>query len=53
MQVIAELTNNGLFGVWAGQEPSICRQRIEGAKESQMLHESTNKRIYRDQAFSL
>jgi len=53
MQVITELTDQRFFGVGAGQEPAICRQRIEGAKEPQTLHESTNKRIYRDQAFSL
>jgi hypothetical protein len=53
MQVIAELTNKSFFGVGAGQEPSICRQRIEAAKESQTLDESTNKRIDRDQAFSV
>jgi len=53
MQVIAELTNQRFFGMGAGQEPSVCRERIEGAKEAQTLHEPANKRIDRDQAFRL
>jgi hypothetical protein len=53
MQVIAELTNKRFFAVRAGEEPSIGGQQIEGAKESQALHESTNKGIYRDQAFGV
>jgi hypothetical protein len=31
MQVIAELTNECFFAAWAGQEPSIGRQRVEGS----------------------
>ena len=51
VQVVAELTNERFFGAWTGQEPSIGRQRIEGAKESEALDEFTNKRIHRDHAF--
>ncbi len=51
VQEVAELTNQCLFGERACQEPSIGRQRIEGAKESQALNEFTNKTIYRDHAF--
>ena len=53
MQVITELTDKRFFGVGAGQEPAMCRRRIEGAKEPQTLHEPTNKGIYWNQAFRL
>jgi len=53
VEVIAQLANQRFFGVRSSQEPSIWRQRVEGTKESQTLHDSTDKRIYRNQAFSL
>jgi hypothetical protein len=51
MQVIAELTNECLFGAWAGQEPSIGRQRIQGTKELEASEEFTHERIYGDHTF--
>ena len=51
MQVIAELTNECVFAAWAGQEPSIGGQRIEGAKESKSLDEFTRGSIDGDHAF--
>jgi len=51
MQVIAELMKQGFFSGWTGQEPSIGRQRIEGAKESQALDEFTHSRIDGDHTF--
>ena len=39
MQVITKLTNERIFAAWTRQEPSIGRQRIEGAKESKALNE--------------
>ena len=53
VQVVAELTNECIFGERACQEPSIGRQRIEGAKESETLDERTNKGIYWHHAFRL
>ena len=51
MQVIAQLTNQGLFPACAGQEPSIGRQRIQGTKECQALDEFKGKEIHRDHTF--
>ena len=51
MQVIAELTNECFFAAWASQEPSIGRQKIEGAKESKALNEFTRGSIDGDHAF--
>src|ERR1035437_2915518 len=51
MQVIAELTNEGFFAAWAGQEPSIGGQRVERAKESKSLDEFTRRSIDGDHAF--
>src|SRR5580704_16102471 len=53
VQVVAELTNQRFFGERACQEPSIRRQRIKRAKESETLDERTDERIYRHQTFRL
>ena len=37
MQVIAELNNDSYFASWTCQQPTIGRQRIEGAEESKPL----------------
>jgi hypothetical protein len=51
MQVIAESANERFFAVWARQEPSIGRQRIQRAKESKALNEFTRGSIDGDHAF--
>jgi hypothetical protein len=53
MQVIAESTNERFFAAWARREPSIGRQRIEGAKESKSLDEFTRRSIDGDHAFGV
>jgi hypothetical protein len=51
MQVIAESTNERMFAACTRQEPSIGRQRIQGAKESKALNEFTCGSIDGDHAF--
>ena len=51
MQVIAEPSKEGYFGSRPCQEPSIGRQRIQGAEEAQAMNEITDEGINRDHAF--
>ena len=46
VQIVAELTNERFFGEWAGQEPSIGGQRIEGSERIVVvgrLHRQTSR----------
>src|ERR1700730_3566234 len=52
MEVIAELANERLLAARPGQEELIIGE-LQRAKEAQSLNELANKRIHRDQAFSL
>jgi len=51
MQVIAELTNECLFGARTGQKPSIGRQWIKETKELEAPDEFTHKGIHGDHTF--
>jgi hypothetical protein len=48
MEVIAEPREQRYSGCWPGQELSVVRQRIQGAKESQAMNEITDEGIHGD-----
>jgi hypothetical protein len=51
MQVIAELNEQSYLATWTRQEPSIGRQRVEGAEETQAVYEITDEGTDGDHAF--
>ena len=51
MQVIAELNNDSHFTSRTCDEPSVGKQRIEGAEEAQAVNEIADKGISWDHAF--
>jgi hypothetical protein len=53
MQVITQLTNQGFFAAWTGQEFSIRRYRIQGTKECETLNDFADKPIHRNHTLSL
>ena len=50
MEIVAELNKESYFTSGTCQEPSIRRERIEGAEEAQALHEFAAEGIDRDHA---
>jgi hypothetical protein len=53
MQVIAELNNDSHFTSRTCNEPSVWRQRVEGAEEAEALDEFCDEGIAGDHAFGL
>lgn len=51
MQVIAETREKRYSRSVPGQEPSVVRQRIQGAEEAQSVNEITDEGINRNHAF--
>ena len=53
IQRFTEPADEGVFAKGAGEQAAVGRQRIEGAKEAEPLHQRANGRIHRDHAFGL
>jgi hypothetical protein len=51
VQILAELSNEGIPGAAPGQEPAIGRPRVEEAEETQALDDGHHQRIHWDHTF--
>ncbi len=53
VEVIPQLTNQGVLAMGARQQSAIWRQWIEGTEKAQALHKLTHKYVYRHHSFRL